>query len=148
MTPGKGEDAARGADEPVRLPRPLVNRLLHHAQDGGDREVCGLIAGRGGRPTRCLPVANIAAEPATRYEMDPKGQIDAMRKIRERGETLFAIYHSHPSSPAEPSATDLEQAAYPDALYLIISLKTKGILELRGFRLEGGAFREVVLEFD
>ncbi len=134
--------------EPVTMPRPLVNRLLHHAQQGAGMEVCGLIAGRGGRPSRCIPVANISPSPATRYEMDPKGQIDAMRAMRERGEALFAIYHSHPSSPAEPSATDLAQAAYPDTLYLIISLKTKGILELRGFLLEDGGFREVALEFD
>ncbi len=55
--------------------------------------------------------------------------------MRENGEALFAIYHSHPTSPAEPSAIDLELAAYPDALYLIISLNTKGVLEMRGFRL-------------
>lgn len=148
MTLGDREPSMAAGNEPVRIPRPLVNRLLHHAQDGAGREVCGLIAGRHGRPSRSLPVANVAAEPETRYEMDPKGQIDAMRAMRERGETLFAIYHSHPTGPAEPSATDLDQAAYPDALYLIISLRTKGILELRGFRLEGGVFREVVLAFD
>lgn len=134
--------------EPVPMPRRLVNRLLHHAQAGAGHEVCGLIAGRHGRPTRCLPVTNVAVSPATRYEMDPQGQIDAMRDMRRRGETLFAIYHSHPTGPAEPSATDLEEAAYPDALYLIVSLKTKGILELRGYLLEDEGFREVVLEFD
>lgn len=134
--------------EPVRLPRPLVNQLLHHAQTDQEREVCGLIAAHAGRPTRCLPVSNIAASPATRYEMDPEGQIDAMRTMREGDETLFAIYHSHPGSQAVPSATDLAHAAYPGTLYLIVSLKTKGILELRGFLLEGGGFREVLLEFD
>ena len=55
--------------------------------------------------------------------------------MREQQEELFAIYHSHPTAPAEPSATDLEMANYPDALYLIISLNTKGVLEMRGFRL-------------
>jgi hypothetical protein len=39
----------------------------------------------------------------------------------------------------------LELAAYPDALYLIISLDTKGILEMRGFYLHGHSSREVSL---
>jgi proteasome lid subunit RPN8/RPN11 len=66
--------------------------------------------------------------------------------MRERGEELFAIFHSHPQAPAEPSATDLELAAYPDALYLIVSLNTKGVLELRGFRIDASrAVEEVEL---
>ena len=67
--------------------------------------------------------------------MDPRDQIDALREMRERGESLFAIYHSHPDSPPAPSETDLKQAGYPEALYLIISLDTKGVLEMRGWRL-------------
>jgi len=70
----------------------------------------------------------------------------ALRLMRERGEELFAIYHSHPSSPATPSIIDLEEAGYPEALYLIISLNTKGVLEVRGFRLNGHDAKEVPLE--
>jgi len=67
--------------------------------------------------------------------------------MRERGEELFAIFHSHPAAPAEPSALDMAQAGYPDALYLIVSLGTCGVLELRGFRIEAsGGFAEVPLQ--
>ena len=66
--------------------------------------------------------------------------------MRENGEELFAIYHSHPHAPATPSATDLQQAAYPTALYLIISLNTKGVLELQGFRLHRQQVTPVELE--
>lgn len=65
--------------------------------------------------------------------------------MRNQGEELFAIYHSHPTAPAQPSSADLELAAYPDAVYLIISLNTKGILELRGFRIEHKIAREVAM---
>lgn len=131
----------------IHLPRQLVNKMLHHAQEGGEQEVCGLIAGRDGEAVRCIPIPNTAEQPETRYTMDPEVQIDAMRGMRERGETLFAIYHSHPASTAYPSPTDLAQASYPEALYLIISLKTKGVLELRGFTLRDGEVREEALEF-
>ena len=132
--------------ESVRLPRTLVNQLLAHAQRFPDTEVCGLIGARDGEPLRCYPVDNTASEPGRLFEMDPREQIDAMRQMREAGESLFAIYHSHPHSPPEPSATDLEQAAYPDALYLIISLDTKGVLQMKGFRLADGTARAVELE--
>jgi proteasome lid subunit RPN8/RPN11 len=132
--------------ETVTLPRSLVNQILHHAQSTPELEICGLIAARDGQPQRCIPVANIASQPETLFSMDPARQIQALRDMREQGETLFAIYHSHPHSPAQPSASDLEQAGYPGALYIIVSLNTKGVLEMRGFRLDKGAARQVLLE--
>jgi proteasome lid subunit RPN8/RPN11 len=43
--------------------------------------------------------------------------------MRERGEQLLAIYHSHPRAimPA-PSETDVRLAYYPSATYLIVGL--------------------------
>lgn len=119
----------------IELPRALVNHILHHAQASPDLEVCGLIGAKNGIPHSCHPVANAAADPHVRFQLDPKGQIDAMRQIREAAEELFAIFHSHPTAPAEPSAADLAEAAYPETLYLVISLNTKGVLEMRGFRI-------------
>ena len=77
--------------------------------------------------------------------MDGKQHIAAMAKMRDRDEDFFAIYHSHPTAPAVPSKTDLERATYPEALYLIISLNTKGILEMRGFRIYRQTVQEVYL---
>ncbi|MDD5034997.1 MAG: M67 family metallopeptidase, partial [Methylococcaceae bacterium] len=89
----------------------------------------------------CYPVANASANPQIRFQLDAAGQIESLRQMRERGEQWFAIFHSHPAAPAEPSAQDLADAAYPDALYLVISLNTQGVLEMRGFRI--GADRSV-----
>jgi len=132
--------------ENVILPRQLVDQIVHHAQSSPDVEVCGLITARGGRPQRCIPVPNISAQPQRLFTMDPARQIDAQRRMRECGEELFAVYHSHPHSPPEPSATDLAQAAYPEALYLIVSLSTRDVPEMRGFRLQNGEATQVQLE--
>ncbi|MCK9530136.1 MAG: M67 family metallopeptidase [Gammaproteobacteria bacterium] len=129
----------------VALPRGVVNRLLAQAQQSPEAEVCGLIGARDGVPVHVYPVANAAADPARVFVMAPDAQIDAMRRMRECGETLFAIYHSHPHAPAAPSARDLAEAAYPDALYLIISLDTRGVLDMRGFRLHGSQVETVAL---
>lgn len=129
----------------IQLPRPLVNTLLHQAQISPECEICGLIGALNGTPASVYPVANVADHPGELFRMDPQGQIDAMRRLREAGETLFAIYHSHPHADARPSARDLAEAAYPDALYLIISLNTEGVLEMRAFHLNQERFEPVPL---
>jgi [CysO sulfur-carrier protein]-S-L-cysteine hydrolase len=129
--------------EHVRLPRPLVNQLLRLAQHAPREEICGLIAGRDGRYLNAYPVPNIAGDRGHRFELDPRGQIDALRAMRERGEELMAIYHSHPDAPAQPSLTDIAQHEYPGLLYLIVSLVTEGVLEMRAFRIRDGTVQEV-----
>jgi proteasome lid subunit RPN8/RPN11 len=43
--------------------------------------------------------------------------------MRERGEQLLGIYHSHPrSADPAPSDTDVRLAYYPSAAYFIIGL--------------------------
>ena len=121
--------------EEIHIPRKITNQLLHLAQISPDFEICGLIGSINGLPTHCYPIKNSAELPQQRFLLDAGEQISAMAKMRELGEKLFAIYHSHLTSPALPSSHDLELAAYPEALYLIISLNTKGILEMRGFKI-------------
>ncbi len=122
-------------NQPIAIPRALVNQMLHHAQLCPDQEVCGLVGANNQNPVRCYPIRNIADNPSTHYEMDPSEQFAVMRKMKNSGEELFAIYHSHPHSNAQPSPTDIDMANYPEAVYLIISLNTKGVLEMRGFQL-------------
>jgi proteasome lid subunit RPN8/RPN11 len=119
----------------IQIPRTLVNQILHYAQSSPELEVCGLIGAREGMPASCYPVANCAETPQIRFRLEAQGQIAALRLMRERGESLFAIFHSHPHAPALPSPADLAEAAYPEALYLVISLDTKGVLEMRGFHI-------------
>ncbi len=132
--------------ERITLPRTLVNQLLTRAQHSPEEEVCGLIGADTAQRFTTYPVTNAAQDPSRFFQMDAEQQIGAMRSMREAGQELFGIYHSHPTSPPQPSAHDLDDAAYPDALYLIVSLNTKGVLEMRGFRLRDGQAHEVELE--
>jgi len=133
------------SQEEIQIPRKITNQLLHLAQISPDYEVCGLIGSKNGLPTHCYPIKNVAEHPQQRFLLDPGQHISAMTKMRELGEDLFAIYHSHPAAPAQPSAYDLELTAYPEALYLIISLNTKGILEMRGFKMHQKTALEIPL---
>jgi len=99
--------------------------MLEHALIHPTIEVCGLIGGQDMQATTIYAVKNIADDPKHRFLMDPEEQIAAMRTMRETNESLWGIYHSHLDSPAEPSQTDKEMAAYPGVYYFIISLISK-----------------------
>lgn len=131
--------------EQIQIPRKITNQLLHLAQISPDLEVCGLIGSKNGLPSNCYPVKNTAELAQQRFQLDASQQISALAKMRDRGEQLFAIYHSHPSAPATPSITDLKLASYPEALCLIISLNTKGILEMRGYKIAHHSAQEIAL---
>lgn len=118
----------------IKITRPLATLLLGLAQRSPQQEICGLIGGIDSNPQTVYPVANAAADTAHRFEMDPREQIAAFKAMRTKGENLFAIYHSHPQSPPVPSARDIEDLGYPEALQLIISLNTRGVLEMRAYR--------------
>jgi [CysO sulfur-carrier protein]-S-L-cysteine hydrolase len=129
----------------VQLPRSVVDRLLRLARQTPDEEICGLISRDRNGFKSCYPVANTAADRKRFFALDPRGQIEAMRAMRERGEELAAIYHSHPESPPFPSQTDIDQHEYPGVLYLIISPGNHGLPELRGFDIRDRAVREITV---
>ncbi len=129
--------------ERVVLPSHLIEQMLAQAHASPHAEICGLMAARNGHPSRCIAVRNVAPQPQRLFSMDPHQQIDAMRSMREQGEQLYGIYHSHPQGPGEPSATDIEQAAYPEALYLIVALNGARRPQLRAYRINNGKTQPV-----
>jgi [CysO sulfur-carrier protein]-S-L-cysteine hydrolase len=125
----------------VRIPANIYDELLEHAREEAPNECCGLIGGTDGVASTVYRARNAEASPL-RYNLDPQDQFRIMTEIEERGEELSAIYHSHTASPAYPSQTDINLAAYPDALYLIVSL-VDGEKPLRGFQITDGEVTEV-----
>jgi proteasome lid subunit RPN8/RPN11 len=87
-------------------------------------ECCGLIGGtKDGIAKSIYSLRNFAADKLVRYEAAPEDLFAAQRQMRDRGEELLAIYHSHPrSAEPVPSETDVRKAYYPQAVYFIIGL--------------------------
>jgi proteasome lid subunit RPN8/RPN11 len=115
-----------------------------HARESAPNEACGLVAARGGTAVRTIRCANMHDTPTTRYRIDPREQLRAFREMDERGEELIAIYHSHPASQAYPSPTDRAEAHYPEAIYIVVSLRSSSP-EVRAFRIREDAVTEVDL---
>lgn len=132
----------------LELSRTLVNQILSHAQQNPDEEICGLISSKNRTATNYYRIANTAPDKTHRFEMNGAEQIAAMKKMRAQNEEIMAIVHSHPDASATPSTLDKESNGYPELYYLVVSLNTKGVLELRCFLQIDGEFKpaELVLE--
>ena len=100
-----------------------LEQIFASATQAAPEECCGLIGGDGERATSLYPMRNVAANAQVAYEAAPEDLFTAQREMRERGEQLLAIYHSHPRATEPlPSETDVRLAYYPQAIYLIVGL--------------------------
>ena len=119
----------------ITLWNAQLEEIFVHARQAAPFECCGLIGGANARATSIHPLRNVASNPQVAYEAAPEELFAAQRQMREHGEQLLAVYHSHPrSTEPEPSETDVRLAYYPAATYLIIGLGgSKPIM--RGFRI-------------
>ncbi len=139
----------------VEWPAGMQDQIVAHARHEAPNEACGLIVGDraaedGGRALRWIPTRNALASPY-RYEIDPEDLLRATIETDDAGEVIWGIVHSHVASPARPSPTDLRQALYPDALYLLVSLDSAaadpatGAASVRAWRIVDGGVHEVRL---
>ena len=109
---------------PIQLRREHVEAMIAHARETAPAECCGLIGGISEtRAVTLYRLRNVTPNPELGYEAAPEDLFAAQRQMRERGEDLLAIYHSHPrAANPNPSETDVRLAYYPSAKYLIIGL--------------------------
>lgn len=131
------------SEKTIYLPRPLVNTILSHAQRNSTVEICGLIGSDATNAKSYYAIDNVAKDPSCRFLMDASQQINAMKKMRDKNQELFAIVHSHPTTPAIPSQYDIEENNYKDAFYIIISLSNNETLDLRGYTQKKDSMQEV-----
>lgn len=128
----------------LRLSRQHWQAMLDHVLACLPEEACGLLAGRQGMVEQVWPIENVAHS-TSRFRMQPQGQIDALLAIEGQGLELVGIYHSHPEGPSEPSATDLAEAVYPEALALVWC-SLHGRWQLQAFDLSGSVPSKVKIE--
>lgn len=121
----------------IQLSRVQFDQIIAHAREASPEECCGLIGGLiEGKAQSIYRARNIAGDPLTSYEAAPEDLFAAQRAMRERGEQLLGIYHSHPrAADPQPSATDVRLAYYPSAVYLIVGLEGPEPC-LRAFRID------------
>ena len=131
----------------MRIARSLIDEMVGHAREEAPNECCGMLGGGDGRAAVVHRARNAEQSPL-RYSIDAREQFELMRKIEDSGQELVGIYHSHTGSAAYPSQTDVNLAAWPDAVYVIVSLEDPDRPDVRGFWIREGkiADAELVVE--
>lgn len=114
----------------IRINREILAEVLRHASLEAAQECCGLLAGSNGLIARIFPAVNVAANPATNYEIAPQEVCAFMRQMRSEKIEFLGIYHSHPNGKNEPSPRDIERAYSPKWL---ISLSRRKRIRLCAF---------------
>jgi proteasome lid subunit RPN8/RPN11 len=131
----------------LHIPADLWEHMLSEVISSTPEEACGLLAGHISQgfyqALQMIPVTNMLHSPVG-YLMAPHEQLAAFNLIEERGWELVGIYHSHPNGPDKPSATDIAEAYYPEAIYLIWSVQSRE-WKCRGFFIQNSKAREVAL---
>lgn len=105
----------------VEISKTVLEAMSAAAQAAHPHEACGILLGDGARITQVLHTANVHPNPDTHFEIDPQALIDAHRAARERGaDAVLGYFHSHPTGPARPSATDAAMAARDGMIWAIL----------------------------
>ena len=130
----------------IYLPTHCSEQVRQRARDCFPFEACGLLVGLRGRcgtyVRRVTEADNLNRErPADRYLLDPRHFLKVDQAAEDEGQEVVGVWHSHPSRPAVPSATDLENA-WGGWSYLIVTVTASGPGALRAWRLVGGSFGE------
>jgi proteasome lid subunit RPN8/RPN11 len=113
-----------------------VDEIVAHARRDHPDEACGIVAGPAGsdRPERFIPMANAARSP-TFYEFDSLDLLRLYREMDDRDEEPVVVYHSHTSTQAYPSRTDIAYASEPGAHYVLVSTREPDTVEFRSYRI-------------
>ena len=104
-----------------------LRKLVVLAESAAPEEACALLIGRRGlgddwRVSRVEASANVAANRARRFEVDPGLRIGLERELRGSEQTVLGVWHSHTNGSPEPSAEDAARVYEPELVWLITAV--------------------------
>jgi proteasome lid subunit RPN8/RPN11 len=133
-------------EEALILPRRLAMRILAAAQVAQPRRIAGVVGYDSSGPVAFMPIRNSAPDAEQHVTLAQADRSAARFGLDGRGLGLWAYVVSHPTAAAEPTPQDFRESPYADAVHLVISLSTKGVLEMRAWQRIGTEPRERVLK--
>jgi len=126
----------------LEIPDYIFDDMLEQAKAQSPIEACGILAGSNGRIEKLYKMTN-AEQRSDHFMMEPEQQFAVVKDIRSASLDMLAIYHSHPETPARPSAEDIRFALMPGMIHVIVSLQGDNGPVMKGFQIEGGSINEV-----
>ncbi len=126
----------------LEIPTNIFEQMVAQAKALAPIEACGILAGKDNKAEKLFEMTN-ADHRSDHFMMEPKEQFTVVKNIRSADLEMLAIYHSHPETPARPSAEDIRLALTPDVIYVIVSLQDANDANVKGFLIEDGTGTEV-----
>lgn len=128
----------------LRLTRSIYDAVRAHGEDAYPNECCGALVGRplpdGWEITAAIRAANARRDNRrNRYEIAPEELLGMVGEARRQNLEIAGFYHSHPDHPAQWSPTDLTEAHWLGASYVITEVAHGQAMQTRAFRLAGTA---------
>lgn len=124
------------------LRRSDLAGIVDWARRGLPNEACGLVAGHvddaGDAHVERVFFCENADASNEHFTIEPAEQLRALREARAEGLAMLGNWHSHPETPARPSAEDRRLANDPTAQYLICSLSVPERPVLNAFTVDAG----------
>ena len=130
----------------LRLTRSHVDEMVWHCLSVYPEEGCGLLTGDpvSGTVTSVHPTTNRAAS-ARLYTVDPREHLLIERAAEAIGNAVIGVFHSHTTTDAYPSPTDVAQAPDPSWHYVVVSLRQQATA-IRCYRIVESAVTEEAIE--
>jgi proteasome lid subunit RPN8/RPN11 len=133
------------------IPRDVYDAMVAHCIEGMPNEACGFIGGKADgtqrAATRLYPMTNAAASPVF-YRPDDREMLAALKDMDERDLDVASIFHSHVATRAYPSPTDIREAHYPDAVFVIVSFEERDNPQAKGYLIHKQDWRDATGEVE
>lgn len=126
----------------LRIPRAIYDAVRAHGEETYPDECCGALLGRaagdGWEIAAAVRAKNASGTGAhRRYEIAPAELVRIIREARRRGLEVAGFYHSHPDGRAQWSESDLAEAHWIGASYVICGVEQGKATETCSFLLAG-----------
>ena len=131
----------------LSVSKKQVDEAVAYCKSHYPKEACGLFGGTDGRVQQVYLMRNVEDSPIG-YSMDPKEQLQVEKQMRQKGQKLIGIFHSHTASEAYPSSVDVNLAISPDVSYVLVSLKDQSKPDFRSYRIDGKTITEEIVQVD
>jgi proteasome lid subunit RPN8/RPN11 len=128
----------------LEIGRSIFEEMVAHLRSVYPLEGCGLLAGLDSHVQSHYPIDNHLNSPVA-FEMEPAQLVASFMDFEGLGQSLLAIYHSHPDSAPTPSARDVQQANYPEAVQIIVSFEEPDSPKISAFKVFDGRFSPITL---
>lgn len=105
----------------IKISQKNIKELRQHAISAGNNESCALLFGKKNHVKEIHVTDNANKHPEKFFTMSAVQLINAYKTAEKLGLEVIGIFHSHPTSKAIPSETDIKYMRVNPVVWVIYS---------------------------